>query len=125
MATRRQRQVGDLIQEELSALIARKVRDPRVEGVTITEVKVSPDLRVAEVFVTTLGDEEQQRSALAGLDAASGYLRRELAPSLNLRFMPELRFHLDRSYEQGRRIDALLAEIAAEERPEEPKEDES
>jgi ribosome-binding factor A len=124
MATRRQRQVADLIHEEVSEIIARKVRDPRVEGVTITEVRVSPDLRYADVYFSKLGDEEEHKSALAGLIAAAGYLRRELAPRLDLRFMPELRFHVDRSWEQGARIDALLEEIAAEEPgPEEPAED--
>jgi len=124
MPTRRQQKVADLIQEELSTLIARKVRDPRVEGVTVTGVKVSPDLRYADVYVTKLGDEEEQNSALAGLNAAAGFLRRELAPSLNLRFMPELRFHLDRSWEQGARIDALLEQIATEKHPEEPEQHE-
>ena len=120
MSTRRQRQVADLILEELASLIARRVRDPRVEGVVITGVNVTPDLRYADVLVTTLGDEESKKEALAGLNAAAGYLRRELAPSLNLRYLPELRFHLDRTWEQGARIDALLEQIAAEEHPEEP-----
>ncbi len=124
MASRRQRKVADLIQEEVSDLIARKMRDPRVEGVTVTEVKVSPDLRYADIYISKLGGDEERQQALAGLNAAEGYLKRELAPRLDLRFMPDLRFHIDRSWEQGARIDALLEQIAAEEHEEEPQEPE-
>ncbi len=124
MATRRQRQVADLIQEEISDVIARRVRDPRVEGVTVTEVTVSPDLRYADVYFTVLGDEEAHKDAQAGLTAAAGFVRRELAPRLKLRFLPEIRFHEDRSWERGARIDALLEEISAErEETEEAEED--
>ena len=117
MSTRRQRQVADLIQEEISDLLVRKVRDPRVEGVTITGVKVSPDLRYADIYFTKLGGEEELQAAQTGLAAASGYLRRELAPRLGLRFMPELRFHPDRTFERAARIDALLKEISEEKHP--------
>jgi ribosome-binding factor A len=124
MSTRRQRKVADLIQEEISDIITRKVRDPRVEGVTITAVEVTPDLRYAEVYFATLGDEEGRQSALAGLNAAAGFLRHELAPRLDLRYTPELRFHVDHTWEQGARIDALLDQIAAQRKAsEEPKED--
>ncbi len=122
MATRRQQKVADLIQEEISDLVARKMRDPRAEGVTVTDVKVSPDLHYADIYITRLGTEEELREALEGLTAASGYLRRELASRIDLRFVPELRFHLDRSWERGARIDALLEEIAAEERREKAEE---
>lgn len=125
MASRRQRKVANLIQQELSDLVARKLRDPRVEGVTITEVNVTPDLRTADVFVSKLGEDEDMREALAGLNAAAGYLKRELAPRLDLRFMPDLRFHVDRSWQQSARIEALLEQIAAErkEHTEEPEEE--
>jgi ribosome-binding factor A len=114
MSTRRQRQVADLLQEEISELINRKLRDPRVEGVTVTEVRVSPDLRYADVYVTRLGDEAAIQDSLQGLEAASGYLKRELSGRLALRFMPELRFHSDVSWQRGERIDRLLDQIAAE-----------
>lgn len=125
MASRRQRKVANLIQKELSDLVERKLRDPRVQGVTITDVRVTPDLRTADVYVSRLGEEEEMREALAGLNAAAGYLKRELAPRLDLRFMPDLRFHLDRSWQQGARIDSLLEQIAAEHEPhtEEPEEE--
>jgi ribosome-binding factor A len=114
--------VADLIQEEISDLVTRKMRDPRAEGVTVTDVKVSPDLRYADIYITKLGSEEELHQALEGLTAASGYLRRELASRIDLRFVPELRFHPDRSWERGARIDALLEEIAAEERREKAEE---
>ncbi|MGQ9682819.1 MAG: 30S ribosome-binding factor RbfA [Anaerolineae bacterium] len=114
MSTRRQRQVADLLQEEISELISRKLRDPRVEGVTVTEVRVSPDLRYADIYVTRLGDEAAIRDSLQGLEAASGYLKRELSGRLALRFMPELRFHHDVSWQRGERIDQLLDQIASE-----------
>ncbi len=119
-AGRRQRKVADLIQEEISDLIARKMRDPRVAGVTITEVKVSPDLRYADVYFTKLGTEEERREAQEGLAAAAGYLKHELAPRLDLRFVPDLRFHEDRSWEQAARIDRILEQLAGEEHPEGP-----
>jgi len=103
------------------------MRDPRVEGVTITEVKVTPDLRFADVYVSRLGGDAERKEAVQGLEAAAGFLRHELAPRIDLRFVPELRFHLDRSWEQGARIEALLEEIATEqppvEQPEEPEEE--
>ena len=122
MTTRRQRQVSDLLQEEISELVNRKLRDPRVEGVTVTEVRVSPDLRYADIYVTRLGDETAMQEALQGLDAASGYLKRELSRRLALRFMPELRFHLDVSWQRGERIERLLEEISAEQPNEEREE---
>jgi len=114
MGTRRQRKAANLMQEEISEIVTRKLRDPRVAGVTVTEVRVSPDLRYADVYVTKLGDEEERKAALAGLTAAAGYLRHELGTRVDLRFLPELRFHLDEAWERGARIEALLEELATQ-----------
>jgi ribosome-binding factor A len=92
----------------------REVRDPRLEGVTITEVRVTPDLLIARVFFTVLGEEEDRREALAGLGSAAGFLRTQLAQGLRLRNVPELIFELDRSAEYGQRIEELLDQIASE-----------
>lgn len=114
MPTRRQRRVAEQIHRDLSLLLMREVRDPRLEDVTITEVRVSPDLLIARVFFTVLGEEEDRQEAKAGLGSAAGFLRTQLAQGLRLRNVPELIFELDRSAEYGQRIEDLLAQIAAE-----------
>lgn len=111
MVTRRQKQVSSLIQEELSDLLEKRVSDPRLEFVTITAVEVSSDLRLAHVYVSTLGN---QQEVMEGFAHAAGYLRRELASRLYLRYMPELIFHFDESLARGERIHQLLAKIQQE-----------
>lgn len=108
MATRRQRQVSELIHRELSLLLLLEVRDPRLAGVTLTAVEVTPDLMVARVYVTVLGDEEAGTEAMKGLDHAKGHLRSQLASRVELRHAPELDFRLDPSAAYARRIDELL-----------------
>ncbi len=112
MTTRRQRQVAELLHEEIGTLILRKARDPRLKTVTVTGVEVSPDLENAWVYVSVLGTKEQAQEALAGLRSAAGFLRRELAGALSLRIVPHLMFRLDDSLERGMRIDQLLDSIA-------------
>lgn len=114
MATRRQRQVAEQIHRELSVLLMRKVRDPRLEEVTITEVRITPDLLIARVFFSVLGEEEERRQAMAGLESAVGFLRTQLGSRMRLRSVPELIFELDQSAEYGRHIEELLAQIALE-----------
>jgi ribosome-binding factor A len=111
MGTRRQERVSDRIHQEISDLLQKEMRDPRLDFVTVTDVEISPDLKLATVFVTTLGDREAGNSALAGLQHASGYIRRELAQRLQMRIVPELRFVLDESWERGARVDALLERL--------------
>jgi ribosome-binding factor A len=108
VTTRRQRQISNLIQKELGDLLEKKASDPRLDFVTITAVEVSPDLRQAYIYVSTLGD---QQAAMEGFDHAASFLRRELASRLALRYVPELIFHPDTSLERGERIDHLLEEI--------------
>ena len=117
MTTRRQRRVAELIHRELSLLLMREVRDPRLAEITITEARVTPDLLSTRVFFTVLGGEEAQKEALAGLESASGFLRTQLADRVQLRFVPELSFELDRSAEYGRRIDQLLEQVTHSDRP--------
>jgi ribosome-binding factor A len=108
VASRRQRQVSELLHQEISQLIQRGTKDPRLGFVTVTGVEVSPDLRVAKVHVTVLGDEADGKSAMAGLTSASGFFRHELRQNLSLRYIPELSFKLDKSLEYGLKIDRLL-----------------
>lgn len=112
MATRRQRRVAELIHRELSVLLMREVRDPRVANVTITEVRVTQDLLLARVYFSVMGEAEEEKEAAAGLNSACGFLRTQLADRVQLRFVPELIFELDTSAAYGRRIDELLDQIA-------------
>jgi len=114
MATRRQRRVSELIHRELSMLLMREARDPRLAGITLTEVRVTPDLQIARVYYTVLGDAEEVETAAIALESAGGYLRTQLAARVRLRLAPELIFQLDQSAEHGRRIDELLAQIAVD-----------
>lgn len=116
LATRRQRQVSELIHRELSLLLLMNVRDPRLSGVTITGVDVTRDLVLARVHFTVLGDGDEGQAAQAALDHAAGYLRTQLAARVELRLAPELVFRLDRSAEYASRIDQLLDGLEGEER---------
>ena len=117
MPTRRQQRVSELVHRELSQLLVREVRDPRLADVTITEVRITPDLLLARVYFTVLGGVDEEKAARTGLESATGYLRSQLAGRVSLRLVPELTFEVDRSTEYGRRIDQLLDEISAESHP--------
>ncbi|MBN1936155.1 MAG: 30S ribosome-binding factor RbfA [Anaerolineae bacterium] len=100
---------------ELSYIVHRRIKDPRLEGVTITGVKVSIDYRYADIYVYRLGgDPSSLNEAMEGIESASGFIRHELAGLLTIRQAPELRFHLDQSITYGERIDSLLDQIAQE-----------
>jgi ribosome-binding factor A len=103
--------VGERIREELSLLLLRKVNDPGVASVTVTEVSVTPDLRIAHVNYSALVAPEERPAVAKALRRSSGFLRRELGHSLGLRYAPELQFHYDDSFDRGARIDAILREI--------------
>ena len=111
---RRQDRVGTLIQRELSEIIQRSVKDPRVEFCTVTQAEVSSDLKYVDVKVSVIGDETQKDNTLAGLKSAAGFLRREIGRRLTLRYSPELRFTLDESVDYLMKIDGLLKSIEAE-----------
>jgi ribosome-binding factor A len=114
MASRRQRQVAELLHEEISRLMQHNTRDPRLGFVTVTGVDVSPDLRNAKVYVTVLGDKEDQKETLAGLASATGFYRYQLKQDLSLRYIPELKFQIDTSLEYGLHIEKLLDSIQEE-----------
>ncbi|HHN93605.1 MAG TPA: 30S ribosome-binding factor RbfA [Anaerolineae bacterium] len=111
MGTKYRRRVSELIQTQLTALLERKVNDPRLEMVTITGVEVTPDTKRADVYFSVLGGEEAQAEALAGLESASGWLQRELGRRLRLRNTPVLVFHYDPSLEHGEHIAGLLDDL--------------
>ena len=115
MTSRRVSRLNDLIREELSELIRRQMKDPRLsEIVSITEVTISPDLRTAKVFVSTYGEEVDKRQTLQGLTAAAGFLRRGLRGRLSLKEVPALTFHRDDSIAEGANLLALMKEVAPE-----------
>jgi len=103
--------VGDQIRAELGDLLSRHVKDPGIGFVTVTWVKVSPDLQVARVYYTSLGDDRARRNTARALQRALPFLRREIAVRLRLRRAPELAFTYDESVERGERIEQLLEEI--------------
>ncbi|MGD8609336.1 MAG: 30S ribosome-binding factor RbfA [Myxococcales bacterium] len=105
---RRQR-LGDQLQVELAELIQRELKDPRVGFVTVTEVRMSPDLKHARVYVSVFeGEEQKKEESIAALQRAEGFLRRSLGGRLRLRYVPELRFVIDDTLDRSARIEALL-----------------
>ena len=107
--------VADLIQMEISDILLRQVRDPRIGAVTITGAKVSDDLRTARIFFVELGKDQCSAEVKTGLASATGFLRRELGRRLQLRRVPELLFSYDPSFAYGNRIERLISEIHREE----------
>ncbi len=115
MVTRRTERLNDQLREEISDLVRRDVKDPRIGGlVTITEVDVSPDLSHAKVYVSVLGSDEERAGTLKALDAASHFLQRELRKRLTIKRTPALDFRADESLERGARILRLLDETREE-----------
>jgi ribosome-binding factor A len=121
MAGHRTDQVGAQVREEIMQIIRRELKDPRIGFASITQVRMSPDLRLARVRVSVLGDETEQKRTLTGLRSATGMIRHQLGRRLtNLRFSPELRFELDPSIEYSVRISERLRELLPEEGRESP-----
>ncbi len=114
MSGERRKRVGVRIREEISELLIRKVRDPRIGFVSITQVDLSPDLRVARVFYSVLGSDLDRAQAAQGLRSAHGFIKRELASRLHLKFMPEIFFIFDNSMEQGERMEKIFRELQQE-----------
>ena len=103
--------VGDQLRAELSDLLAREVHDPGIGFLTITHVKVTPDLQVARVYYTTLGDEKARRDTARALGRATPFLRRQIGSRLRLKRVPQLEFFFDESIERGDRIERILHDI--------------
>jgi ribosome-binding factor A len=107
--------VGQLVQEELSRLLLRGLKDPRLTGfITLTGVKLSPDLREGTVYFSVFGEAAERERTSEGLKAAAPYLQREVSRALRLRNTPHLRFTFDESIERGDRIDRLLRGVKDE-----------
>ncbi len=110
----RPERVGEAIRDELSTLLARDVHDPGVGFITLTQVKVSPDLQLARVYYTSMGDEKALRETAKALGRATPFLRRQVAQRLRLRRAPELQFFYDESIAHHDRIEQILQELKVE-----------
>jgi ribosome-binding factor A len=108
---RRPERVADILREEISQIVGYELEDPRLTMVTVTDVRLSDNLRDARVYVTVAGDEEEHKLALSALRHAAPYVRKQLGLSLNLPRTPEIHFVRDRVEEEGERVDKLLHEI--------------
>ena len=107
----RLQRINDRIREELSEMLLQDVSDPRLEGISITDVKVDRELAYAEVFVSALEGSERWKEIHEGLQHAQGFLRRELSRRVELRVFPRLRFHWDPTFERAERIERLIASL--------------
>lgn len=112
MARHRIQRVNEQIKREVARLLVGEVKDPRVGAVTVTRVSAAPDLTLARVFVQLLGDEDERRTTLEGLNAATPFIRSALGDRIKMRRVPELRFERDESLEHAMRIEELLADAA-------------
>lgn len=120
MSKRRLARVNEQLKREISRIVVREVKDPRVEAVTVTRVSAAPDLTFARVWVQLMGDEAERRETMDGLRAATPFIRSLLGDRISMKRVPELRFEQDRSMEHALRIEELLADAATgEEREEE------
>ena len=109
--TRRTRQVGELLREELDDIIRREVKDPRIGFFSITRVDVPTDLRSARVYISVLGTDEEREQTLTALRSAAGYIRHVLKPRLRMRQIPDLEFKDDRSMEYAQQITQALRDV--------------
>jgi ribosome-binding factor A len=110
----RSERVGGMIQKLLSDLLRKDISDPRLENATITGVKMGSDLKTAYVYYSTYLGEKETAAAAEGFQSAKGYVKRHLAGKLGLRYMPEIKFIYDASFDYGMKIDNLLKSVASE-----------
>jgi len=110
----RSERVGGLIQKVLSDLLRKGISDPRLENATITGVKMGPDLKTAYVYYSTYMGKKDNEDIRNGFQSAKGYVKRHLAVKLGLRYMPELKFIYDTSFDYGMKIEKLLKSVVPE-----------
>ena len=111
MQGRRTERLGGQIQQEISEIILHKVKDPRLGFVTVTGVRMSPDLGHAAIYFTVMGGDEDAEESLHCLESACSFIRHELSGKLHVKHVPELRFHMDEAALRGRRIDTILRDM--------------
>ena len=114
MPSSRPDRVGEQIREELTQVLLREVHDPGIGFVTLTRVKVSPDLQVARIFYTVIGDDKAKRETKRALERATPFLRRKVAAAVRLRRVPELHFQYDEGIERQDRVEKILIDLRKE-----------
>lgn len=110
----RANRVAEQMKKELSDIIGRKIKDPRIGFVTVTDVRLTGDLQIAKVYISVLGDSEQRENTLKGLAKAKGFIRSEIGQRIRLRKTPEIHFEFDESIDYGNRIETLIHELNQE-----------
>jgi len=106
--------IGIKIQMAITELLSKKMQDPRVEMATISQVRLSSDLRIAQVFVAVFGDKHRIRATLAGFKKSKGFIKKSIASQLGLKYMPDLRFVHDDSFDKAAKMDALIQSAITE-----------
>ena len=104
----------ELIKQEMSKMLLREIKDPRIGFVTVTDVEMTGDLREAKIYVSIMGDEEKVQESLKGLKSALGFIRREIGKRIKIRFTPEISFALDTSLDYSEHIQKILLDIEKE-----------
>src|SRR5262249_9692211 len=117
MSSRRVLKAAEAIREVVSMAILTDLRDPRIEGVTVTYVEVSPDMRQAKVHVSIMGSETQQRLCLKGLQSSAGYLQSKISDRIDTRYTPRLRYELDEGVKKPLAISQMLHELLPDKNP--------
>ncbi|MBN1847331.1 MAG: 30S ribosome-binding factor RbfA [Deltaproteobacteria bacterium] len=120
LAGKRATRVGDQILKEIADLLIRKIKDPRIKGVTLTGIDLSDDLRHAKVYYSLMGDKTGMERIQAGLDSAKGFIKREIGLRLHLRYIPEILFRYDSTLEMGDQMEKLFQKIKRDAVDEEP-----
>jgi ribosome-binding factor A len=115
VSTSRATRIAERIREELSEMLVTQVHDPRLAGISITDVNVDRELAFANIYYSSLEGSERAKVILAGLEHAQGFLRSELAKRIDLRVFPRLRFHYDPTFERAERIERLITSLHTEE----------
>ena len=111
LISKRSEQLEKALIREINNIIYRKINDPRIKFVTITRIKVSPDLKYADVFVTIFNDKDQQKKALKGLKNATKFIRGELGKDLKLRYVPKIEFKIDEDLEHQYKLLEIITEV--------------
>jgi ribosome-binding factor A len=111
MTIKRSEKIAEALHELISGLLIKGVKDPRIGFTTVTAVKVTDDLHLATIFFSVIGDDAEKKATEQGLNSARGFIRKEMAKSLRMRYVPDIIFKYDESVDYGRRIDSLLNEI--------------